>query len=79
MTNATKVFAAAALFVASTAPVAEAQMRPAVGYQSQWYTTPDGCSYSRTHAPGYGVSWVLIQNPHHINKPNVGNHCANTL
>ena len=51
MTNATKVFAAAALFVASTALVAEAQMRPAAGYQSQWYTTPDGCSYSRTHAP----------------------------
>jgi len=51
MTNATKVFAAAALFVASTALAAEAQMRPAVGYQSQWYTTPDGCSYSRTHAP----------------------------
>lgn len=79
MTNATKLIAAAALAVASTASFAEAQVRPSAGYQGQWYTTPDGCSYSRTQAPGYAVSWVLIQNPHHINQPNVGDHCANML
>ncbi|MCV2893740.1 hypothetical protein [Lentibacter sp. XHP0401] len=79
MTNATKFLAAAALAVASTTTVTEAQTRPSAGYQGQWFTSSDGCSYSRTQAPGYPVSWVLIQNPHHINKPEVKDHCANML
>ncbi|WP_438992383.1 hypothetical protein [Lentibacter sp.] len=79
MTKATKLIAAVTLAVATTASFAEAQTRPSTTYQGQWYTTSDGCSYSRTQAPGYAVSWVLIQNPHHINKPNVGAHCSSTL
>lgn len=46
---------------------------------SQWITTPDGCSYSRTQAPGYPVQWILILNPHHIGKPNAHIKCAPTL
>ena len=54
-------------------------MRPSADFKGQWFTTHDGCSYSRTHAPGYGVTWVLIQNPHHINQPDVSRHCVNML
>ncbi|WP_439111141.1 hypothetical protein [Lentibacter sp.] len=79
MMTTTKLLAAAALAVATLTSTADAQSRPSEGYQSQWFTTADGCSYSRTLAPGYGVTWVLIQNPHHINKPNVSDHCANML
>lgn len=46
---------------------------------SQWITTPDGCSYSRTQAPGYPVQWILILNPHHIGKPNAHARCAPML
>lgn len=49
---------------------------PPDSYQGQWYTTPNGCSYSRAQAPGYAVMWVLILNPHHIGQPNAGPHCA---
>ena len=45
----------------------------------QWITTPDGCSYSRTQAPGYPVQWVLILNPHHIGQPNAHIRCAPVL
>ncbi|EAQ03696.1 hypothetical protein OB2597_10651 [Pseudooceanicola batsensis HTCC2597] len=46
---------------------------------SQWITTPDGCSYSRTQAPGYPVQWVLILNPHHIGQPDAHKRCAPLL
>ncbi len=46
---------------------------------SQWMTTANGCSYSRTQAPGYGVVWVLILNPHHIGQPNAHRGCAPTI
>lgn len=52
---------------------------PSDSYQGQWYTTPDGCSYSRTKAPGYATMWVLILNPHHIGQPPAGDHCATLL
>ena len=52
---------------------------PPANHQGQWYTTPDGCSYSRAKAPGYAVQWVLILNPHHIGKPNAGRHCSARL
>lgn len=45
----------------------------------QWITTPNGCSYSRTQAPGYPVQWVLILNPHHIGQPNAHIGCAPVL
>lgn len=46
---------------------------------SQWITTQDGCSYSRTQAPGYPVQWILILNPHHIGKPDAHLKCAPVL
>ncbi|WP_198389349.1 hypothetical protein [Roseovarius faecimaris] len=57
----------------------KAQPAPPSSYQGQWYTTPDGCSYSRAKAPGYATMWVLIQNPHHIGQPPAGAHCATLL
>jgi hypothetical protein len=57
-----------------TAPAA-----PSDSYQGQWYTTPDGCSYSRAKAPGYATMWVLIRNPYHIGQPPAGRHCATLL
>lgn len=55
------------------------QVGPPASYQGQWYTTPDGCSYSRAKAPGYEVMWVLILNPHHIGQPVAGRHCETVL
>lgn len=52
---------------------------PPASHQGQWYTTPDGCSYSRAKAPGYAVQWVLILNPHHIGQPSAGRHCQASL
>lgn len=46
---------------------------------SQWITTPDGCSYSRTQAPGYPAQWILILNPHHIGRPNAHMKCKPVL
>lgn len=48
-------------------------------YGSQWMTTANGCSYSRTQAPGYPPMWVLILNPHHIGQPNAHAGCAPVL
>lgn len=42
----------------------------------QWYVTPAGCAYSRTQAPGQGVVWMLIRNPHHIGLPPAPRGCA---
>lgn len=53
--------------------------RPPANYQGQWYTTPDGCSYSRAQAPGYAPSWHLIINPHHIGQPNAKASCPAML
>ncbi len=52
---------------------------PPVNYQGQWYTTPDGCSYSRAKAPGYAPTWHLIINPHHIGQPNARKSCPAML
>ncbi len=53
--------------------------RPPATFTGQWYTTPDGCSYSRAQAPGYPPSWHLIANPHHIGQPAAGAHCPTML
>ena len=53
--------------------------RPPESYKGQWYTTSDGCSYSRANPPGGGSTWYLIQNPHHIGQPNAHWGCAPTL
>lgn len=52
---------------------------PPSTYEGQWFTTPDGCSYSRAKAPGYATMWILILNPHHIGQPPAGKHCATML
>ena len=50
--------------------------RPPASYSGQWYTTPDGCSYSRANPPGGIPTWHLIQNPHHIGQPNAHGNCV---
>lgn len=51
------------------------QLRPPASYTGQWYTAPNGCSYSRAQAPGYPPSWHLILNPHHIGKASAKTRC----
>lgn len=74
---------AAALFATVSSPAISKDtvnnVRPDESYQGQWYTTAGGCSYSRSQAPGYPPVWILIQNPHHINQPNVNADCPTTL
>ncbi|SHI83416.1 hypothetical protein [Wenxinia saemankumensis] len=48
---------------------AQSHQAPDSLYSGQWFTTPDGCSYSRAQAPGYLPTWHLIVNPHHIGQP----------
>lgn len=52
---------------------------PPEGFQGQWFTTPNGCSYSRAKAPGYPTSWHLILNPHHIGQPPAKRSCPAVL
>ncbi len=66
---------ALAVGTTTTAPIPAG----AVQTGSQWITTPDGCSYSRTKAPGRPVQWILILNPHHIGQPNAHLRCAPVL
>ena len=65
--------------LSSTAAIAQngkgSQMRPPATFTGQWYTAPNGCSYSRAQAPGYPPSWHLIRNPHHIGKPSAKTSC----
>ncbi|MHA6323719.1 hypothetical protein [Roseivivax sp. CAU 1753] len=48
---------------------------PPAGFQGQWFTTSDGCTYSRTQAPGYPVQWIIVLNPRHIGQPNAHRGC----
>lgn len=66
------VFALTAATLTFGAVTADAQVAPcsfntqALAQTGQWYIAPNGCSYTRTQAPGQSVVWMLIQNPHHI-------------
>ena len=53
--------------------------RPPETFQGQWFTAPNGCSYSRAQAPGYPPSWHLILNPHHIGQKPAHSRCAAML
>lgn len=53
--------------------------RPPESFQGQWFTTADGCSYSRAKAPGYPPAWYLIMNPHHLGQPAPHRGCARVL
>lgn len=87
MTFSRTLFAVSALALALATTEADAlglskrkaPPAPPSSYLGQWYTTPDGCSYSRAQAPGYPPMWVLILNPHHIGQPPAGPHCATLL
>lgn len=48
------------------------------GNATHW-TSPDGCTYSRTQAPGYAPVWYLVQNPFHIGMPNAHRDCPITV
>ncbi|WP_264212179.1 hypothetical protein [Leisingera thetidis] len=48
------------------------------GNAAHW-TSPDGCTYSRTQAPGHAPVWYLVQNPHHVGMPNAHRGCAMTM
>ena len=52
---------------------------PASGFQGEFYTTPDNCTYRRIQAPGYAARWILIVNPHHIGKPAAHRGCSGML
>lgn len=52
---------------------------PPASHQGQWYTTPDGCAYSRAKAPGYATQWILILNPHHLGMGPAPRHCEPSL
>jgi len=45
----------------------------------QWMTTANGCSYSRTQAPGQRPVWMLVQNPHHIGQGNAHRGCPSMI
>lgn len=80
-----KLAALAALSIALTTSAVSAQAivrnapKPPTASNAQWYIAPDGCSYSRTQAPGYPVVWMLIKNPHHIGGQNATKRCKSML
>ncbi len=74
--------AACAITLAAPVYAAGAALKhpaPSDSYKSQWYTAPNGCSYSRAQAPGYPPSWHLILNPHHIGQPPAKKSCPPVL
>jgi hypothetical protein len=44
-----------------------------------YMTTPQGCTYRKTQAPGYPARWILVLNPHHIGKPNSPRNCKGMM
>ncbi|WP_439140027.1 hypothetical protein [Planktotalea sp.] len=79
------ILAATAATFTFGAVTAEAQTTPrtlnppSVVQSGQWYIAPNGCSYSRTQAPGQAVQWMLIANPHHIGGRNATSACPRML
>ena len=45
----------------------------------QWFTTPDGCTYSRVGPPGAEPRWIIVKNPRHIGRPNAHRGCKAML
>ncbi len=63
-----------------------AQAQPFIGSQGirapqsgSYMTTPDGCTYRRTQAPGYPPRWILVLNPHHLGKPDSPRRCKGMM
>lgn len=55
---------------------ARAYTRPPASFTGQWFTTQDGCSYSRANPPGGRSTWHLIQNPFPLGQPNAHSGCV---
>lgn len=47
--------------------------------QGDYMTTPEGCTYRRTQAPGQPVRWIIVLNPHHIGKSVSPGRCKGML
>ncbi|WP_146588894.1 hypothetical protein [Puniceibacterium confluentis] len=52
---------------------------PGAGFQGDYYTTADNCTYRRTQAPGYPAGWILVLNPFHVGKPSAHRGCRGML
>jgi hypothetical protein len=83
------LFTLAALGLAGTPAPHEAtgpafvQAQPSFGAQGMasspvagdYRTTPEGCTYRRTQAPGYPERWILIVNPQQLGLPKPPRGC----
>ncbi|MBY6115767.1 hypothetical protein KUW09_18320 [Mameliella alba] len=47
--------------------------------QGDYMTTPEGCTYRRTQAPGQPVRWIIVVNPHHVGKTLSPRNCKAML
>ena len=45
------------------------------GGNTRHWTSPEGCTYSWTQAPGQEPVWYLVLNPHHTGKPAAHGGC----
>ncbi len=52
---------------------------PGAGFQGDYYTTPQNCTYRRTQAPGYPASWILVLNPYHVGRAPAHRGCRGML
>jgi hypothetical protein len=66
-------------FAAASGNKHQVYKRPSASFKGQWFTTQNGCSYSRANPPGGKPVWYLIQNPHHLGQPKAHSGCARTL
>lgn len=55
--------------MAQAAPFVTTQGVVAPRASADYMTTPQGCSYRRTQAPGYPARWILIVNPQRLGLP----------
>ena len=72
---ATGLMAGAALAQSRAPDTATPMLSTQGGVSSDYMTTTDGCTYRRAQAPGYAPTWILVLNPHHIDRPNSPRHC----
>ena len=63
-----------------------AQAQPTISTQGStmaprgdYMTTPQGCTYRRTQAPGYPERWILIVNPQQLGLPTRGKGCKGMM
>lgn len=44
-----------------------------------YMTTPQGCTYRRTQAPGYPPRWILVINPYHVGNGKSSRGCKGMM